>query len=180
MVWNTKHHRRRDLKPRSTWIIELEPSSVCVKHFVLFHPAALPPHKDGRPVTRAHKKQNSIFIWILIFLKVTVFSDYHLSSAQCWRCSVENYSVILIAVMANGQPRGAIWPARRIYWLGARSLQQCRLHSCARKISSESQQHCHYIWICPQQGGKEINNMPELDWLTHGHQSSCGGEGPAE
>lgn len=34
---------------------------------LLFYPAALPPHKGGRAVITAHKKQNSGFMRILIF-----------------------------------------------------------------------------------------------------------------
>lgn len=104
MKKNTKYYRRRDLQPQTMWIIELESSrSMCVKYLIVFNPAALPPHEDRRAITRAHKKHNNILICILIFLKEAVLSDYHLSSVQHQRCSVENYSMALIAQSSDGQ-----------------------------------------------------------------------------
>lgn len=32
----------------------------------------------------------------------SVFSDYRLSSVQCWRCSAGNYSMVLIACSSDG------------------------------------------------------------------------------
>lgn len=88
-------------KPCGSW--SWSPAEICVKYFILFNPAALPPHEDRRVITTVHKKHNCIFICILIFLKETVFSDYHLSSVQHQRCSVENYSMVLIAQSSDGQ-----------------------------------------------------------------------------